>query len=306
MTDFDQLFKEIKIEPMRIAVAAAEEVETLSAIMDASEAGIVTPILFGNSEKIRSLSLSINWDMADCVVIDTESPADSAVEAVACVKNGFADFLMKGLVETSVFLKAIINKERGLPITNLLSHIAIFDIPNYPKLLFTTDGGMVMYPDLNQKKLLIENALILTRALGYKQTIVGCLAAKEKVDPKMPATVEAHELKKIGERGGFGADVYVEGPMAMDLVLSRDATKTKDYNSIAEGAVDILLFPNIDTGNAVGKTLMQIPGTRMIGTVMGASVPIVLTSRADSRLEKLNSIRMAGIIAARIKRVGIK
>ena len=213
---------------------------------------------------------------------------------------------MKGLIDTSLFLKEILNRKTGLEVRTLLSHIAVFDVPHYPRLLFTTDGGMVMYPDLQQKKQLIENALTLTRALRYEKTIVGCLSAKEKVNPAMPSTVDAAELKKMGAAGEFGPDVFVEGPMAMDLVFSMDAVKTKGFDSIAAGNVDVLLFPNIETGNAVGKTLMQIPGTRMIGTVIGASVPIVLTSRADSETEKYNSIRMAGIIAAGIKKAGIR
>lgn len=304
MTDFEQMFDDIKVEPMRLAVVAAEEVETLSAVMDAVETGSVKPVLFGNSEKIIKLSSSIDFDLSDCTVIDTENTITAAEEAVSYIKNGTVDFLMKGLVDTSDFLRAIMNKGKGLPSENLLSHIVVFDVPNYPQLLFTTDGGMVMYPDLEQKKQLIKNALVLTKALGYEQTIVGCLAAKEKVNPKMSSTVDAYELKKMGKRGVFGLDVFVEGPMAMDLVFSKEAARIKGFDSIAAGAVDILLFPNIDTGNAVGKTLMQIPGTRMAGIVMGAEIPIIMTSRADSRLGKLNSIRMAGLIAARTKKEG--
>ena len=304
MTDFDQMFKDVDVEPMRLAVIAAGEVETLSAVMDAVQTGSVKPVLFGNSEKIIELASSIDFDLSDCTVINTENTISAAEEAVFYVKNGTADFLMKGLIDTSDFLRAIIDKEKGLPLKKMLSHIAVFDIPGYPQLLFTTDGGMVMYPDLEQKKQLIENALVLTRALGYERTIVGCLAAKEKVNPKMTSTIDAYELKKMGERGVFGLDVFVEGPIAMDLIFSKEAARIKDFDSIAAGAVDILLFPNIDTGNAVGKTLMQIPGTRMAGIVMGAEVPIIMTSRADSRLEKLNSIRMAGMIAAKTKKRG--
>jgi len=304
MTDFEQVFDDVKVEPMRLAVVAAEEVETLLAVMDAVQTGSVRPVLFGNSEKIIELALSIDFDLSDCAVINTENTIAAAEEAVSYVKKGIADFLMKGLIDTSDFLRAIIDKEKGFPLENLLSHIVVFDVPGYPQLLFTTDGGMVMYPDLEQKKQLIENALVLTRALGYERTIVGCLAAKEKVNPKMTSTIDAYELKKMGERGVFGLDVFVEGPMAMDLVFSKEAARIKGFDSIAAGSVDILLFPNIDTGNAVGKTLIQIPGTRMAGIVMGADVPIILTSRSDSRLEKFNSIRMAGLIAARTKKMG--
>lgn len=283
---------------MKLVVVAAEEENVLIAIDNAYKNGIVQPILIGNVSKIKEYAVKNKIDLEAYELIEADSFQESAEKAVKMVREGKADFLIKGLVDTSILLKAVLNKEYGLRTGKQLSHVMAYEIPTYHKLIFLTDGGMVTYPDLDTKADLIRNAIEAAKALKYDVVKVACLAAKEKVNPKMPATVDAGKLKEMCQNGEFGEDVIVEGPMALDLAVSKEACKIKKYQSPVAGDADILMVPNIEMGNGIGKSITYFGNGASAGVVMGALAPIVLVSRADTFEAKYNSILLGSVIAA--------
>lgn len=290
-----------KQETMILSVAAAEDQHVLHAVVEAAKIDIVKPVLVGNEDKIKSIAKENSYDISSYKIVNTNSLEESAEVAVKLVSSGEADFLMKGLCDTSIIMKAVLNKEWGLRTGKLISHVMVYEVPAYHKLLLHTDGGMNISPDLEQKKQILENALIVAKSLGIKQTKVACVAAKEKVSDKMPATVDAAELQKMAENGEFGDDVIVEGPLALDLAFSKESAKIKNFDSKISGDVDMLLFPNIEMGNGVGKAMTYLANSESAGIIMGASKPIVLVSRADTYEAKLNSIALGSLIASYVK-----
>lgn len=284
-----------------LSVAAAHDEEVLLAIQSAVEKDIIVPILIGEENKIREISKEIKFDLNGIKIIQKDTIEECAEAAVKLVSSKEADFVMKGLLDTSVILKAVLNKEWGLRTDSLLSHVMVYEIPAYYKLLVTTDGGMNIAPDYDQKVKILKNAIEATKPLGLEEIKVACLAAKEKVNPKMPATVDAKALQESGERGEFGEGVIVEGPLAFDLAVSKEAAKIKGFESRVAGKTDIMLMPTIEVGNGIGKTLTYFAGGKSAGIIMGAKAPIVLVSRADSHESKLYSIAYGALIAGHNK-----
>ena len=294
----DDMLKKLKGDKrVTLSVAAAHDEEVLLAIKSAVEMEIITPILIGQEHKIRKISKEINFDLDNVKIINKGTIEECAETAVKLVSSGEADFVMKGLLDTSVILKAVLNKEWGLRTDSLLSHVMVYEIPSYDKLLVTTDGGMNIEPDYDQKVKILKNAIEATKPLGLKHIKVACLAAKEKVNSKMQATVDARALQEAGERGEFGKDVTVEGPLAFDLAVSKEAAKVKGFKSKVSGETDIMLMPTIEVGNGIGKALTYFAGAKSAGIIMGAKAPIVLVSRADSHESKLYSIAYGSLIA---------
>ena len=294
----DDMLKKLKGDKrVTLSVAAAHDEEVLLAIKSAVEMEIITPILIGEENKIREISKEINFDLSKFKIINKGTIEECAETAVKLVSSGEADFVMKGLLDTSVILKAVLNKEWGLRTDSLLSHVMVYEIPSYDKLLVTTDGGMNIEPDYDQKVKILKNAIEATKPLGLKHIKVACLAAKEKVNSKMQATVDARALQEAGERGEFGKDVTVEGPLAFDLAVSKEAAKVKGFKSKVSGETDIMLMPTIEVGNGIGKALTYFAGAKSAGIIMGAKAPIVLVSRADSHQSKLYSIAYGSLIA---------
>ena len=298
----DDMLKKLKGDKrVTLSVAAAHDEEVLLAIKSAVEMEIITPILIGEENKIREISKEINFDLSKFKIINKGTIEECAETAVKLVSSGEADFAMKGLLDTSVILKAVLNKEWGLRTDSLLSHVMVYEVPSYDKLLVTTDGGMNIEPDYDQKVKILKNAIEATKPLGLKHIKVACLAAKEKVNSKMQATVDARALQEAGERGEFGNDVTVEGPLAFDLAVSKDAAKIKGFESKVSGETDIMLMPTIEVGNGIGKALTYFAGSKSAGIIMGAKAPIVLVSRADSHESKLYSIAYGALIAGHNK-----
>lgn len=284
-----------------LSVAAAHDEEVLLAIQSAVEKDIIVPILIGEENKIREISKEIKFDLNGIKIIQKDTIEECAEAAVKLVSSKEANFVMKGLLDTSVILKAVLNKEWGLRTDSLLSHVMVYEIPAYDKLLVTTDGGMNIAPDYDHKVKILKNAIEATKPLGLEEIKVACLAAKEKVNPKMPATVDAKALQEAGERGEFGEGVIVEGPLAFDLAVSKEAAKIKGFESRVAGKTDIMLMPTIEVGNGIGKTLTYFAGGKSAGIIMGAKAPIVLVSRADSHESKLYSIAYGALIAGHNK-----
>ena len=298
----DDMLKKLKGDKrVTLSVAAAHDEEVLLAIKSAVEMEIITPILIGEENKIREISKEINFDLSKFKIINKGTIEECAETAVKLVSSGEADFAMKGLLDTSVILKAVLNKEWGLRTDSLLSHVMVYEVPSYDKLLVTTDGGMNIEPDYDQKVKILKNAIEATKPLGLKHIKVACLAAKEKVNSKMQATVDARALQEAGERGEFGKDVTVEGPLAFDLAVSKEAAKIKGFKSKVSGEIDIMLMPTIEVGNGIGKALTYFAGAKSAGIIMGAKAPIVLVSRADSHESKLYSIAYGALIAGHNK-----
>lgn len=295
----DQILETLKgNKKVVLSVAAAHDEEVLLAVKSATEMNIITPILVGQEEKIRKISDEIKFDLDEIKIIDKETIEECAEIAVKLVSSKEADFVMKGLLDTSVILKAVLNKEWGLRTDSLLSHVMIYEADFYPKLLVTTDGGMNIAPNYEQKVKILKNAIKATEPLGLEIIKVAALAAKEKVNPKMQATVDAKELEDACKNGEFGENVIVEGPLAFDLAVSKEACEVKGFKTEVGGDVDIMLMPTIEVGNGIGKAFTYAAGAKSAGIIMGAKAPIVLVSRADTHESKLYSIAYGAIVAA--------
>ena len=302
LVSFDEILRSAGELPERavMAVAAAADPHSLEAALEARRAGIAEPLLVGDRGAILSLLEGLGESVPDEDIIDASGSAEAAARAVALVREGRASFLLKGGLDTSVLLRAVVDKERGLSRGRLMSHFTIFEIPGYHKLLAPVDGGMVTYPTLEQKKQIIENTVEMFHALGYECPKVGVLACVEKLNPKMPETVEADALKQMNLLGEIPGCV-VEGPISYDCAVSKEIADYKGFESPCAGDCDILLAPNIHAGNIMGKMLTVTCGAKMAGFIVGAACPIAMTSRGSSAEEKFDSIVLAAVCAASMK-----
>jgi len=292
--NFQEIIDKVKMSPTkkRMVIAAAGEEHTLQAALHARKEGIVTPVLVGDKLEINRILNDLNEIVSDEDIYDVSDVKEAADKAVELVREGNGDFLMKGFLDTSVILKAVVNKEKGLGKGGVMSHFTMFEVPNYHKILVAVDGGMVTYPTLEQKKCIIENTVGVLKSYGYENPKVAVLSCVEKVNPKMPETVEADALAKMNEKGEITGCV-VAGPISYDCAMSNDVAKLKKFYSPVAGDADILVAPNIHAGNIMGKMLTITCGAKMAGFIVGAKCPIVLTSRGSSTEEKYLSIVMS-------------
>jgi phosphate butyryltransferase len=281
-----------KIGPKKVAVALAEDEEVLLALGQARKEKIIEGILVGTKEKIEKLAQK---DQIDIRKFEIEEETDGFVASLKCcelINRGEADLMMKGLVGTAHFMKAILDKEKGLGTGKLLSHVAVFEIPRYPKLLMITDAAINISPSLMEKAQIIQNAVAVSHSLGIETPLVACIAAVEKVNPeKMPATVDCACLSKMGERGQIKGAI-VDGPLGLDNAISEKSAEVKGIKSQVAGNADIILCPNIETGNVIYKTLIEFAFAKCAAIVVGTKVPVILTSRADSHETKFMSIAL--------------
>ena len=297
MNRFDELLKMAKTTvPKKIAIAAAQDEDVLRAVKSAYLEKICIPILIGNKEKIIELSQKINFNLDDIQIIESKDDNEAARTAVSLVSSGKADILMKGLVDTAIILKAVLDKEIGLRTGNILSHAAVFESDRYHKLFIITDAAMNIAPSASEKKQIIENTLPLCRSLNIENPKVAVICAKEKVSPKMQATVDAEILVNMNKNGEIKG-CMVEGPFGLDNAISREAAALKGVKGEVAGDADILLMPNIEAGNVMYKTLTYLADSKNAGIILGAKAPIILTSRADSDEAKLYSILLAVILS---------
>ncbi len=285
---------------MTISVAAAQDKDVLQAVKLAQDNGLASPLLVGDATVIRPLLAEVGLP-ADTPVVDEKDMTAAALTAVSLVSKGEAQVVMKGLINTSDFLKAVLSPEVGLRTGRLLSHLAAFEVPGEPKLVFQTDGGMNIAPTLAEKKDILVNAMLVLRSLGIERPNVAVLTANEQVNPKMPATVDAKALADMAAAGELPPGI-VEGPIALDVALSPEAARHKGLTSRISGQVDLFLMPNIETGNAMGKSLLYYAKAKMAGIVLGARNPVVLTSRSETPEGKLYSIALACLAAGGAER----
>lgn len=278
-----------------ISVAAAQDKDVLEAIKAAQDVGLVQAILVGDAALIKPLLVEVGLP-ADTPIVHEPDVKQAALTAVSLVHHGAAQVLMKGLVNSSHFLKAVLNSEMGLRTGRLLSHFSAYEIPGVERLIFHSDGGMNILPDLHDKKDIITNAMLALKALGIDRPNVAVLAASEVVSPKMPVTVDAKALADLNASGEFFPDSIIEGPIAMDVALNPQAAHHKEIKSKVTGRVDLFIFPSIEAQNLLSKAIIYYAQAKNAGVVLGATHPIVMVSRADSAESKLHSIALACLL----------
>lgn len=299
ITRLDDLLMGLKgAAPRRLAVAAGHDPHTLEAAMRAAAEGIALVTLVADKRRLEDMAAALGPLPAGVTVVDEADPSIAAARAVALVRSGQADVLMKGLVATSDYMKRILDRELGLlPPGRVLSHVTVLELPKLPRLLFVADVAIIPQPDVAAKLQILEYCLHAARSFGIVRPRVALIAATEKVSAKMPATVEADEIRRLALDGRFG-DAIVDGPLALDVAISPEACRIKELDSPVGGLADILVFPNIETGNVFYKSATLLAGARVAAAVVGTTAPCVLTSRADDEESKLLSIalgcRLAG------------
>lgn len=299
ITSLDQLVTGLKgAPPRRLAVAAGHDPHTLEAAMRAAAEGLALVTLVADRRRLDEMASALGPLPAGVTVVDEPDPVAAAARAVALVRGGEADVLMKGLVPTSDYMKKILDREHGLlPPGRVLSHVTVLEFPGLSRLLFVADVAIIPQPDVAAKLQILEYCLHAARSFGVARPRAALVAASEKVSPKMPATVEADEIRRLAQDGRFG-DAIVDGPLALDVAVSPEACRIKELDSPVGGLADVLVFPNIESGNIFYKTATQLAGARVAAAVVGTTAPCVLTSRADDEESKLLSIalgcRLAG------------
>lgn len=296
--NFDELLSTVgNKKTMKLAVASAQDKDVLEAVHKAAEMELIEPILIGDENKIFSILDSLNVSNKDYVIINEPDIVEAAKKSVSIVKSGEADFLMKGLIPTADIMRAVLDKEQGLRTDSLISHVMVYKVSSYPKFLYLTDGGINVAPDLEQKVKILENAIKVCKAMGLDKIYASCLAGAEVVNARIPATVDAKAMADMSKKWNK-YNVLVEGPVALDLAISKRACEHKGYNGEGGGQADILLVPYYEVGNVLGKSLTYFADSKSAGIIMGAKTPIVLVSRADSSETKLLSIALGSVVAA--------
>ncbi len=292
-TAFKRLIDHVKDwEPIPTAVCHPCSKEALEGAIDAAKANLIDPILVGPEAKIRALAESLNLDISPYRLVDTLHSHDSAAKAVALCRSGEAEALMKGSLHTDELMSAVVPSATGLRTERRISHVFAMDVPTYPRPLFITDAAINIYPTLEDKVDILKNAIQLAHALNIPQPKVAILSAVETVNPKIPATIEAAALCKMADRGQIEGAI-IDGPLAFDNAISKEAALIKGIHSPVAGEADILLVPDLEAGNMLAKQLTYLGRADSAGIVLGARVPIILTSRADSAEARLASCAVA-------------
>lgn len=299
-SSFKDVIEKVKcLEKVTISVAAAQDEEVMMAVQAVYEQGLASAILVGDASLIRPMAVKYNLP-ADITIIDEPDVDKAALKAVGLVRTGRAQVLMKGLINSSNYLRAVLNQDHGLRSGSILSHLAVFEIPGEKKLAFHADGGMNVAPTLADKKAILINTLKAVHQMGIEMPKVAVLTANEQVSPKMIHTVEAKALVDMGANGELPPCI-IEGPIAFDVATTPEAAKHKGIVSQVSGDVDVFLLPNIEAGNILGKSLVKYAHAKFAGLVLGATNPIILTSRSDTFEAKINSLALACLMASNKK-----
>ncbi|NUB05951.1 bifunctional enoyl-CoA hydratase/phosphate acetyltransferase [Azospirillum sp. Vi22] len=286
------------ISPVSTAVAHPCDASSLGGAVDAARQGFITPILIGPAARIRAVADESGLDIAPYEIVDVPHSHAAAATAVELVRQGRAQLLMKGSLHTDELLREVARKDSGLRTERRISHVFIMDVPTYAKPLFITDAAVNIAPTLEDKRDIIQNAIDLARALGNPQPKVAILSAVETINPKIPSTVEAGALCKMADRGQITGGL-LDGPLALDNAISPEAVRIKGIASPVAGQADILVVPDLEAGNMLAKNLTFLANADAAGIVLGARVPIVLTSRADSVMTRMASCAVAALYAHR-------
>ena len=296
-TAYQRLIQAVKGLPATpTAVAHPCNESALAGAIDAAQMGIITPILVGPRQKIQAAADAAKLDITAYEIVDAEHSHDAAAKAVALVREGRAEMLMKGSLSTDELLGAVVKRDGGLRTERRLSHCFIMDVPNHPNVLIITDAAINIFPTLAEKVDIVQNAIDLAHALRIAQPKVAILSAMEKVNPGLQSTVEAAALCKMADRGQITGGL-LDGPLALDNAISPEAAKIKNISGPVAGHADILVVPDLEAGNMLAKSLTFLMDADSAGVVLGARVPITLTSRADSVQSRLASCAVAALVA---------
>jgi len=296
ISTINDLYKLVEKQTVKkkLALAAADDHHALDAVYNAQKKGIIEAILVGDAKNIAAIAEKYGYDLTGFQIIDIVDKNKAVEEAVKLVSLNKADILMKGNISTSGLLKGVLNKEWGLRSGNLLSHIAIFEVAKYHKLIALTDVAMNIAPDLSAKVSIINNSVEYLNKIGITNPKVALIAAVETVSTDMPATVDAAVISKMNQRGQI-KNCIIDGPFAIDNAVNKESAIHKGIVSDVAGDADLLVFPDIEAGNVGYKVLSFLTDSKLAALVLGAKAPIVLTSRSDSEEAKLNSIVLAAV-----------
>jgi phosphate butyryltransferase len=283
--------------PKTVAVAAGHQAEVMLASLDAEMAGLAEVILVGDADQIRAIAHENDFDISRMQIVHAPQSREAAWQVMKLVSEGKADVAMKGKVETSDFLRAALSKELGLRTGRLFTHVAVFEIPEFDRLIFISDAGVVVAPDLEQKVEIVQNAILVAHGLQIELPRVAVLAATEVVNPRIPTTLDAANLSKMADRGQIRGGL-VDGPLALDNAISPESARIKGIKSEVAGYADILIAPDIEAGNVLAKAITYFAQGKMAGVVVGARCPLILPSRSDTREAKLVSLALGMLLAA--------
>jgi len=285
-----------ELEPVTTAVAHPCDESSLTAAVEAAEANLIRPILIGPEAKIRAVAEQFGLDIRPYRLVDAPHSHAAAAKAVEIVRTGEAEALMKGSLHTDELMAEVVKKETGLRTERRISHVFIMDVPTYPKPLAVTDAAINIFPDLETKIDIVQNAIDMAHALGRERPKVAILSAVETVTPKIPSTVDAAALCKMAERGQI-TGALLDGPLAFDNAISKEAAAIKGIRSEVAGDPDVLVVPDLEAGNMLAKQLSFLANADAAGIVLGARVPIILTSRADTVRARTASCAVAVLLA---------
>lgn len=291
--NYEEVINKARVgKPVKISVAAAHDEEVLKAIKRAVELEMIDPYFVGNEREVIRIADEIGFDISKFEILNTDSEEDAAFLAAKLASDGEVQIIMKGLINSTPFLKGVLHKDLNLKTGKIFSHLSAFEIPGFNHLYYMTDGGLNIAPDLEQKEQILNNSIQFLHQIGIETPKVALLSANERVNEKMPVTLECHELSIRGKDGRFGS-VLIEGPLPLDLAISKDSLYHKGVNSELDGEADLLLVPTIEAGNIFGKSITYFADGVMAGVVLGAKIPLILNSRSDSAKAKLASIALA-------------
>jgi len=295
---FDEMKTKLEAGPIkRVAVAASDDAHTLEAVMRASTDGIVEPILLGDKKETENILEKMGCNYNALRIDDIKEPRKCAEAAVRMAKDGEVDCIMKGRIDTNILMRMMLDRDIGIRKRELLSGFGLFETQYYHKMFAITDLSLNLYPTLEQKKTILENALDVFHALGIERPKVAVIAAVENANPKMPETLEAESLAKMADTGEL-TGCEIAGPISVDLALNPKSAIVKRYTNPVAGDADILLAPNITAGNIAAKIIESAAGARSCGMIIGAKVPIIVLSRAASADDKYMSIILSALIGA--------
>ncbi len=288
----DVIIKARSKESVNVSIAAAHDEEVLKAVKQAVELELITPFFVGNKVEIVKIANQIGFDIHSYPIYATKNEEESAYIAAKLADDGSAKVIMKGFVNSTSFLKGILHKDFKLRTGRIFSHLSAFEIPGFEHLYYMTDGGLNIAPDVLQKEQILANAIAFLQQIGLKTPKVALLSANEIVNEKMPVTVECQQIVEHAKNGRYGS-VIIEGPLPLDLAISKESLYHKGLYSEIEGEADLLLVPSIEAGNILGKAITYFAKGVMAGVVLGAKVPLILNSRSDTAKAKLASIALS-------------
>jgi len=299
ITTFAQLMEEAKkVGPKTVAIAAAQEKEVLLAAQDAETQDLCECVLVGDRAAIKDIAQENSIEIRRMMIIHEPKPKQAARKVMELVRLGHAQMAMKGKIETGDFLRAALDREVGLRVGRLLTHVSIFEIPSFDRLIFISDAGVVVAPTMEQKIEIVQNAIYVAQRLGVEQPKVAILAATEMVNPKIPTTLDAANLSKMADRGQIKGGL-IDGPLALDNAISLESAQIKGIKSKVAGQADILIPPDVEAANVLAKAITYFAKGHMAGVVVGGKSPIIVASRSDPHETKLVSMALGVLLATR-------